>query len=57
MFGEKINGKCPVETTIKLLGGKYKSTILWAIRDGALRYHSRFGSGVEIGGVMIELNL
>lgn len=38
MFEEKINGKCLVETTIKLLGGKYKSTILWALRDGALRY-------------------
>lgn len=38
MFEEKINGKCPVETTIKLLGGKYKSTIPWALRDGTLRY-------------------
>lgn len=38
MFEEKINGECPVETTIKLLGGKYKSTILWALRDGTLRY-------------------
>ncbi len=38
MFEEQINGKCPFETTVKLLGGKYKSTILWALRDGALRY-------------------
>lgn len=38
MFEEQINGRCPIETTIKLLGGKYKSTILWALRDGALRY-------------------
>ena len=44
MFEEKINGRCPVETTVKLLSGKYKSTILWYLRDGALRYgdlHSR----------------
>lgn len=38
MLEEQINGRCPVETTIKLLSGKYKSTILWALRDGALRY-------------------
>ena len=38
MLEEQINGRCPIETTIKLLGGKYKSTILWALRDGALRY-------------------
>lgn len=38
MFEERINGCCPVETTIKLFSGKYKSSILWALRDGALRY-------------------
>ena len=38
MFEEQINGKYPVETRIKLLGGKYKSTILWALRSGALSY-------------------
>lgn len=38
MFEEKINGKCPVETAIQILSGKYKSTILWVLRDGALRY-------------------
>ena len=38
MFEEQINGRCPVETTVKLLSGKYKSSILWFLRDGALRY-------------------
>ena len=26
MFEEQVNGKCPVETVIKLLGGKYDFT-------------------------------
>ena len=38
MFEDMINGRCPVETTVKLLSGKYKSTILWALRNGTLRY-------------------
>ena len=38
MFEEKINGCCPVETSLRILSGKYKSTIIWALRNGALRY-------------------
>ena len=29
---------CPVDTTLRLIGGKYKSLILWHLLDGALRY-------------------
>ena len=29
---------CPVDTTLRLIGGKYKSLILWHLIDGALRY-------------------
>lgn len=29
---------CPVEATVKLMGGKYKSVILWNLADGKLRY-------------------
>lgn len=29
---------CPVEATVKLMGGKYKSVILWNMADGKLRY-------------------
>lgn len=34
----KIITKCPVDTTINLIGGKYKSLILWHLIDGTLRY-------------------
>lgn len=30
---------CPVETTIDLIGGKYKALILWHLSSGTLRFH------------------
>lgn len=29
---------CPVDATLRLIGGKYKSLILWHLVGGALRY-------------------
>lgn len=29
---------CPVEATVRLIGGKYKSVILWHLKDQTLRY-------------------
>ena len=29
---------CPVETTIELIGGKYKALILWQLLDATLRF-------------------
>ena len=29
---------CPVEATIRLIGGKYKSLILWKLAGGTLRF-------------------
>jgi len=29
---------CPVETTLRRIGGKYKALILWHLMDGTLRY-------------------
>lgn len=29
---------CPVEVTLELIGGKYKSIILWHLTDRTLRY-------------------
>ncbi|MBQ6887288.1 MAG: helix-turn-helix transcriptional regulator [Lachnospiraceae bacterium] len=30
---------CPVETTIQLIGGKYKAIILWHLMGNTLRYN------------------
>lgn len=29
---------CPVETTVRLIGGKYKPVILWHLKDKTLRF-------------------
>ncbi len=29
---------CPVEATLRMIGGKYKALILWHLIDGALRH-------------------
>ena len=29
---------CPVETTLSLIGGKYKALILWQLANGTLRF-------------------
>lgn len=34
----KHPSNCPVETTIELIGGKYKALILWHLSDGTLRF-------------------
>ena len=35
---EKISTNCPVEATITLIGGKYKSLILWKLAGCTLRF-------------------
>lgn len=33
-----INERCPVETTLEMIGGKYKALILWHLSEGKLRF-------------------
>ncbi len=33
-----MNIKCPVDTTLNLIGGKYKALILWHLMDNTLRF-------------------
>ena len=32
------NDRCPVETTLELIGGKYKALILWHLSENILRF-------------------
>lgn len=36
---EKIEGPCPVERGMRLIGGKWTASILWHLKDGPLRYN------------------
>ncbi len=38
MKTDQNNLNCPVDATIRLIGGKYKSLILWHLIDGTLRH-------------------
>lgn len=41
---------CPVETTIQLIGGKYKAIILWHLMQSTLRYselHKRMPNATD----------
>lgn len=38
MAGNEETGRCPVEYTISVIGGKYKPLILWHLQEGALRF-------------------
>lgn len=37
-LAEKSGENCPVEATLSLIGGKYKTLILWKLMGGTLRF-------------------
>ena len=39
-----MNNICPVETTIDLIGGKYKALILWHLAEKTLRFSQLRGA-------------
>ena len=34
----QVTDRCPVETTLEMIGGKYKALILWHLSNGKLRF-------------------
>ena len=47
---------CPVETTLSLIGGKYKALILWHLSTGTLRF-SQLQRAVTATPRMLTLQL
>ena len=48
---------CPVETTLKLIGGKYKMYIIWRLMDGPKRFGElrTFFSGITAHILSLQL--
>ena len=51
-----MNPICPVETTLSLIGGKYKALILWHLSAGTLRF-SQLQKAVTATPRMLTLQL
>ena len=51
-----MNQICPVETTLSLIGGKYKALILWHLSAGTLRF-SQLQKAVTATPRMLTLQL
>lgn len=49
--------ECPVRATVRLLGGKYKSVVLWCLRDGKKRFSEIQALVPEATGKMLTKQL
>lgn len=49
--------ECPVRATVRLLGGKYKSIIIWNLRNGTMRFSEIQARIPEATGKMITKQL
>ena len=54
---EVSEAECPVRTTVRLLGGKYKSVVLWCLRDGKKRFSEIQAMVPEATGKMLTKQL
>lgn len=54
---EECMAECPVRVTVKLIGGKYKSVVLWNLRSGPMRYSQIQARVPEATGKMITKQL
>lgn len=54
---EESEKQCPVRATVRLLGGKYKSVIIWYLSDGTKRFSEIQAAMPEATGKMITKQL
>lgn len=54
---EVSEAECPVRATVRLLGGKYKSVVLWCLRDGKKRFSEIQAMVPEATGKMLTKQL
>lgn len=54
---EEATYHCPMDITMSLIGGKWKASILWYLRDGALRFTALRKLMPEITEKMLSIQL
>lgn len=57
MQDEQAEAQCPVRATVRLLGGKYKSIILWELCGGTMRFSEIQARIPEATGKMLTKQL
>ena len=54
---EQKHAECPIEATVSLIGGKWKTVILWKLRDSKLRFNQLMAGIPEISPKMLTKQL
>ena len=54
---EQKRAECPIEATVSLIGGKWKTVILWKLRDDKLRFNQLMAGIPEISPKMLTKQL
>ncbi len=54
---EQKRAECPIEATVSLIGGKWKTVILWKLRDDKLRFNQLMVGIPEISPKMLTKQL
>ena len=52
-----FEAECPVRATVRLLGGKYKSVVIWSLRNGKKRFSEIQAMIPEATGKMLTKQL
>ena len=48
---------CPIEATVALIGGKWKTVILWTLKDGKVRFNKLMSEIPDISPKMLTKQL
>ena len=54
---EQERAECPIEATVSLIGGKWKTVILWKLKDKKLRFNQLMAEMPEISPKMLTKQL
>jgi DNA-binding HxlR family transcriptional regulator len=54
---EQKHTECPIEATVSMIGGKWKTVVLWKLRDDKLRFNQLMAEMPEISPKMLTKQL